>query len=116
MTAESSTTKTRIFFFIVRFPDSEQFHGSRFDLRTGRREVPLALEHRAIDSRCKALHAHLTGRRAVVELAGEGVAEILGADGETFLTQGVAHELHVMRAHVERYVEYLAAAEHLELE
>src|SRR5258708_10825901 len=116
MTAESSTTRTRIFLFIIVFSVLEQFHRSGFDLRDRGREFALAFEHRAVDGRGKALDAHLAGRRSVEDLARETVAEILGGDEETLGLEIVAHELRIARAHVERHVEHLAAADHLELE
>src|SRR5260370_31268674 len=105
MTAESSTTRTRIFLFIVGFSVSEQFHGSGFDLGGGGREFALAFEHRAVHRRSEPLDAHLAGRRAVEDLARETVAEILGGDEETLGPQAIAHELRIARAHVDGPVE-----------
>src|SRR5882757_8789324 len=89
MTAESSTTKTWIFLVIGMASGLEQFHGSGFDLG---------------------------GRRIVENLTRETAAEILGGDEEALGLQIVAHELRIARAHVERHIEHLAAADHLELE
>src|ERR1700675_4591181 len=83
MTAESSTTRTRIFLSIVHSSVSEQFHVSGFDLRRGGRELLLAFEHSAVDRRGEALHPYLAGGRTVVDLARETAAEILGGDQET---------------------------------
>src|SRR6267378_2880535 len=116
MTAESSTTRTRIFLFIVVFSVLEQFYGSGFDLGGRGREFALAFEHRPVDRRGEALDAHLAGRRTVEDLARETVAEVLGGNEETLGLEIVAHELRIARAHVERHVEHLAAADHLELE
>src|ERR1700692_1801076 len=116
MTAESSTTKTRIFLFMVDFSVLEQFHGSRFDLGGRGREFALAFEHRAVDRRSETLDAHLAGCRAVEDLARETVAEILGGDEEALGLEIVTDELRIARAHVKRRVEHLAAADHLELE
>src|SRR5882672_5970665 len=113
MTAESSTTRTRIFLFIVASSGSEQFRGSGLDWSAA---LELALENRAIDRRGEPLDADLSGRRTVEQLAGEAVAEILGGYEKAFRLQIVANELSVARAHVERHVEHLAAADHLELE
>src|SRR6202041_2628756 len=114
--AESSTTRTRIFLFISHSSWSKQFHRSGFDAGGGPLEISLAFEHHTIDRGGKPLHAHLAGRRTVVNLAREAVAEVLGADEEPLGSQIVAHELRVARTHVERHVEHLAAADHLELE
>src|SRR6202162_1249011 len=116
MTAESSTTKTRIFLSIVDSSVLKQFHGSVFDLSGRGRQCALAFEHRSVDRRGEALDAHLAARRPVEDLARETVAEILGGDEKALGLQIVAHELRIARAHVERHVEYLAAADHLELE
>src|ERR1700736_2729219 len=116
MTAESSTTNTRIFLSIVDSSVLKQFHGSGFDLSGGGRKFALAFEHRAVDRRGEALDAHLAGRRTVEDLTRETVAEILGGDEEALGLEIVAHELGIARPHVERHVEHLAAANHLELE
>src|ERR1700730_8978730 len=116
LTAESSTTNTRIFLSIVDSSVLKQFHGSGFDLSGGGRKFALAFEHRAVDRRGEALYAHLAGRRTVEDLARETVAEILGGDEEALGLQIVTHELRIARAHVERHIEHLAAADHLELE
>src|SRR5271156_3259296 len=97
--AESSTTRTRIFLFISHPSRSKQFHRSGFDVGRGPLEIPLAFEHHTIDRGSKPLHAHLAGRRTVVHLACEAVAEVLGADEEPFGLQIVAYELSVARTH-----------------
>src|SRR5882757_1845690 len=116
MTAESSTTITWIFLVIGMASGLEQFHGSGFDLGGRRFEFTLAFEHRAVDRRGEALDTHLAGRRIVENLTRETAAEILGGDEEALGLQIVAHELRIARAHVERHIEHLAAADHLELE
>src|ERR1700686_319810 len=114
MTAESSTTNTRIFFLFIDYSSVlEQFHGSGLDLGGRGSEFALTFEHRAVDRRGEALDAHLACRRTVEDLAGKTVAEILGGDDEALGFQVVAHERCIARAHIERHIEHLAAADDL---
>src|ERR1700733_508493 len=115
MTAESSTTRTRIFLSIVGAL-LEEFHGPGLDLSVRRRELPLALEHRTVEGRGQALHPHLAGCGAVVDLARETVAEILRTDEKAFGLQVFPDKLCIAPADVERHVEHLAAADHFELQ
>src|SRR5580704_7922083 len=91
MTAESSTTRTRIFLFMFEYSALEQFHGPGIDLGGRGSEFALAIEHRAVDRRGEALDAHLAGRRTIEDLTRETVAEILGGDEEALGLEIVAH-------------------------
>src|SRR5580658_1345831 len=115
ITAESSTTRTRIFLSISGVLLKE-FHGAGLDLNVRRRELPLALEHCNVERRGQALHPHLAGRRAVVDLTRETVAEILGADEKAFGLEVLADELRIAPADIEGHIEHLAAADHFELQ